>query len=161
MARQTFIERVYARVKEHGLKIGEVQSAADVKGVNGTSRDLFKLVKKEEAPARRPLVEAYAFALEVDPWFFDEWRLLAIRDAIDPQPGYLDQALANLKAIEGGATNEEIAAMVEPAIAPAGVGAPIAPSAPVQRLAGHARKRREGAQSKSRQEPGARGGSAG
>jgi hypothetical protein len=121
MPAQTFIERVYAEVKERKLKIGEVQSAADITGVHGTSRDLFKLVKKGESPARRPLVEAYAHVLGIDPWVFNEWRLLAIRDAVDPQPGQLDQALANAKRIESGITNKQLAILVGSAIEPVAV----------------------------------------
>lgn len=156
MGTQTFIDRVYAEVKERKLKIGEVQSAADITGVHGTSRDLFKLVKKGESPPRRPLVEAYAHVLGLDPWAFNEWRMLAIRDAVDPQPGQLDQALANLKAIESGATNQEIAEMIGSAIRPAGDGDPDASSEALRTLAGLASKRRATAPPKTRRVLGAR-----
>lgn len=154
------VERL-ARERERGLT--KVLEDAHREDVRGTSPDLFKRVRRGELPLRRPLIESIALVLKVPPWTFPEWRLLAAREAIDPQPGRVGEALRNLRAIENGATGEEIAEMIRPAITPVGAADPGKPSVALRTLVDHASKRRATAPSPKpkAKERGARKGNAG
>jgi hypothetical protein len=121
---EPFAQHVERLAHERGRGLTKVLEDAHREDVRGTSPDLFKRVRRGELPLRRPLIESIAVELKVSPWTFPEWRLLAVREAIDPQPGRVGDALRNLKAIENGATGEEIAEMIRSAIAPAGAPPP-------------------------------------
>jgi hypothetical protein len=133
---EPFPDHVKRLAQEQGRSPTKVVEDAHREDVRGTSSDLFKRVRRGELPLRRTLIESIAAELKVPPWTFKEWRPLAVRDAVDLQPGRVDNALKNLAAIENGASGEEIAEMISSAIEPAGARPPAPGGELGRRIAG-------------------------
>lgn len=100
MSTQPFPDRVRALAAERGLSVSRVGQRAGARELKGTSPDMFKSAMAGHRKVTPVLLEEVARVLEVPPDEFPEYRLAVARRQLDENEVGLDEAVAQLEAIE-------------------------------------------------------------
>lgn len=134
---EPFKERVAELARARGMSVAQLRFEAYDADVKGTNPDTTAAILAGRRPLSTAAIEAFARVLEVPPSDFPEYRLLLLRDQLDPAPANLAAAVDLLERIEA-ATRTAAAAESRRAAEPR------SPSAEPKRASGRGSKKARG-----------------
>lgn len=97
---EPFKVRVERLAAERGMTVSELRFAAYDPKAPGTNPNTTASAITGRRPITRPMIEAFARVLRVPPSDFPEYRLMLLREQLDPTPANLDAAVELLEALE-------------------------------------------------------------
>lgn len=136
MSVEPFKAHVERLARDRGMTVSEVRFAAYDPRVPGTNPNTTGSAMAGRRPVTPAMIQAFARVLGVAPSEFPEYRLMLLREQLDPAPGNLDAAVDLLERIE--AATQIAAAGSPPAVAPP------SPSARPRSASGRARRKAQG-----------------
>ncbi len=100
MPTPSFRERVTALATARGMSVAQLRYEAFDSSIKGTNPDTTAAIIAGRRPVSTAAIEALARVLQVAPSDFPEYRLLLLREQLDPAPANLDAAVDLLERIE-------------------------------------------------------------